>query len=297
MQFRDLIIPFLSFIPTMSTHGELNYLYWLTRTKYSGEGVIIEVGSWLGASAGYLAAGMRDVEKEKQKTLYCFDRFELQQSEMQKANQQGLSLNLKVGADTSHIIRDHLQHIYSPVEIVKTYIENISWPEDKKIEILHLDAPKKFSDIIHALKTFGPALMPNKSIIVLQDFAMPGAYSLPLIVSALSESFELLEVPCEKGTTISFKYKKPFDIDAVVDSKKWNPDDVERVWKKFDNELKTIHQRAYFNVGLAWYFFNHGNKQKALTISQQHMKSLLPERQETVSRICKKLWHYVRDNS
>jgi len=71
--FPDLTLPDLPDIPGMITPAESRFYYWLTSRGYTGAGAVVEVGTWLGRSTAYIAAGLRDAGFPEH--LHCFDRF------------------------------------------------------------------------------------------------------------------------------------------------------------------------------------------------------------------------------
>ena len=63
-----LDLPFNDSIPGMVSKQQCQYLFWIAREMQNREGVIAEVGSWLGRSAWHLAKGA-------ERTIHCFDNF------------------------------------------------------------------------------------------------------------------------------------------------------------------------------------------------------------------------------
>ncbi len=291
--YKHIKLPKLSPVPTMITDDEKQYLYWLGRDVVSGVGAVVEIGTWFGCSAGYLGAGLRDGSKSV--PFYCFDRFELQGIEKRKAREQGFDHieELEVEADIMPITAEHLESIYS-IQLYKTYIDKNSWTGGK-IELLHLDAPKRESDIIHVLKTFAPFLIPEKSIIVLQDFGMPRAYSLPLIFGELREYFELVDIPSENSTMAVFVYKHQMPNLILSDpenfSFKKNTRDCIEGWNKMATYYTNPSQKAFFNFGLALYFFRKGEKELAVKIAKENAPYLSVEKAELLDkRLCTRIW-------
>ncbi len=72
--FDDLRMEPLPKVSSLISEREQRYLYWLTSKAYSGQGAVVELGSFLGSSAMHLGAGLRDAGFAT--PLRCFDHFE-----------------------------------------------------------------------------------------------------------------------------------------------------------------------------------------------------------------------------
>lgn len=249
--YRSINVPSITPVPTLTTEDDQHYLYWLASTQYQGIGVAVEIGTWFGSSAGYLAAGL--AKSGTGGTLYCYDRFSFRESDTHKALEQGFDFSaFHVGDDTRPFVQQHLVPLYDSTHLITSEIEHIQW-NCGPIELLHLDAPKRWIDIIKVLEVFGPFLIEGKTIVVLQDFCMPRAYALPLIFGALADSFELVHVPSEHSTMAVFVYKKKFVIDEHLNIDLWPAEKaiktVETVACAFNAE-----QQSLLNLGLQYYF-------------------------------------------
>jgi hypothetical protein len=258
--YKDVPVPNLPLVPSLTTLDEQQYLYSLARDSYKGVGALIEIGTWFGCSAGYLAAGLRDAKKDN--SLICFDRFSLSSSERVRIKEQGFYFpNLSVNGDTRSLVQKHLDTIYPNAVLKKQSIDEIVW-DNGPIEIVHLDAPKRMSDIVHILKVFGPYLIPNTSLIVVQDFCVPRAYALPLIFGALGKSFELVEVPSSSSTTVTFKYINPYVINDSLDLNNWQSFSALEITRSFFKQV-TKEQQRLLMIGLAFFCYDNDDKEMA----------------------------------
>lgn len=240
-------------VPTLTTEQERIYLYELVRNSYTGRGAIVEVGTWFGASAAYLARGLADAGVSGK--LYCIDRFSLDESDIATARAQGFTQDVHVGVDMVPSVSAYVRQYYTQVNCIKTYIQDMSWSYGP-IEILHLDAPKRWVDVVHVLNTFQHALIPGVSRVVLQDFCVPSGYALPLIMSGLAHSFVFESVPCSQGTTVTCIYQGPFTT-AHLDIRQWDIQivvDRMYAWKKY----LSIEQQQLLDIGLALYCIDTG---------------------------------------
>jgi hypothetical protein len=263
--YQKVSLPILPTVPCLTTTDEQKYLYWLTNNAYQAKGAVVEIGTWFGCSAGYLAAGLRDANKNN--SLFCFDRFSLSSSEKARLREQGFDYEyLPVNSDTSHLVQKHLDPVYAHCILQKKVIDEISW-NNGSVEIIHFDAPKRASDVLHVLKVFGPHLIPHESVIVVQDFCVPRAYALPLIFGALAHSFELVQVPSATSTTVTFQYLAPYTIDERLNINRWQSSRALQMVQKFLPYLNVQQQQLLF-LGLAFFCYDHGDKEMAEEITQ-----------------------------
>jgi hypothetical protein len=276
-----------SHIPGMLSPAEKHYLYDLTSRVYKGEGAVVEIGCWLGSSAAYLGGGLNTKWKTP---LYCFDRFQADAAEVNKAKRQGVEL--AIGQDTLPVFCEFLRDVYSYVKPIKTDVNHIQW-KDEPIEILHLDAPKKAAEITSVFKIFGPWLMPGRSVLVLQDFVFPGAYAIPLIMGFWGEAFELLHMPDTSKCTVSFRYQKQISFDKTLDIFTWPKEKVFGCWRRMEERLPASVDHAYFNFGLARYFFDRGDFETARRIGLENRGRLTPSRIDSLRANSTELWDYL----
>lgn len=253
--YRSLQIPKIPPVLSLTTKEEHAYLYWLA-TNCNSLDAIVEVGTWYGSSAGYIAAGLRDSNSGQ--PFYCIDRFVCRHTDAQKAVEQSIIFTCEPNSDTLPLVYQHLQPIYQNIALVKSEIDQITWPWDKPIELLHLDAPKRLKEVLHALMIFAPALTPGKSIIVAQDFLMPRAYALPLTFYALRDSLELAQIPTTAGTMATFIIRKPLIVLAEeLNLSTWSDQQVETAFNYWRQHFTDPEQQKMFDIAQSYYSLDH----------------------------------------
>src|SRR5258708_4994252 len=129
--YTRVTLPSLPDVPTLTTENERAYLYWLVKEYYEGLGVVVEVGTWFGASAYYLAAGLRDLESgagrgshpqtKATASLYCFDRFRVTPGDVAHAAEQGYELG-SLDTDAQPFLQQDLDAIYPHTQLIETDI-------------------------------------------------------------------------------------------------------------------------------------------------------------------------------
>ena len=152
-------------IPTMTPPIVHDYLYEIGQ-QWTGQGVVVELGSWMGASAVPLLQGL--VVAGYDRTFYAYDRWRANESEAEKAKAQGLKI--KPAQDLLPIFLENVHAVYGDIKAYKGgIIENLKW-HGEKIEICIFDAPKRNPTFRHAVQQLSPYWIPNVTILGLLDY-------------------------------------------------------------------------------------------------------------------------------
>lgn len=164
--------------PSMMQTDEVLYLYWLAREGAPTEGAIVELGPWLGAGTGALAQGVMDRPRDTPRTkIHVFDRFVW----TPYAAKFLPDVPLRAGDDMEHIFHEHTRRWADLIVTHTGELDTATWPADKTISILFIDAPDTADLMKNVWRTFGPALRPG-SIVVFQDYKhYMGAFIPPLV--------------------------------------------------------------------------------------------------------------------
>jgi len=153
-------------IPQMTPVHVHDYLRQLGR-GWTGQGVAIELGSWLGASAVPLLEGL--VEAGYNRPFYCFDKWSANVEEAAKARDQGIPI--RYGQDLLPMFLENVTPIYPKIRATQGRIQfKIRYYPGDPIEICLFDAPKRepvFSIAINALK---PYWIPGVTVLGLLDY-------------------------------------------------------------------------------------------------------------------------------
>ena len=128
---------------------------------------IVEVGCWLGAGTAQLALGLRVRQSAGRVRLHCYDRWQANVAEVEKAAHWGVVLS--TGQDTLPHTRRTLEPFEVPVEFHQGDIMDARW-EGGPISVYVDDASKKWRAFYHVLITFGPHWIPGKTVVVLMDY-------------------------------------------------------------------------------------------------------------------------------
>lgn len=153
-------------IPSMTPSVVLEYLEEVGRS-WSGSGVAVELGSWLGATATSLLKGL--VEAGYDRNFYAFDFWKANDEQIEKAKIQGLNLHVK--QDLRPLFLENVETVYSKVITYQGRLpRTLEHYSEHPIEICLFDAPKRdpvFSDCMNGLV---PYFIPGITIVGLMDY-------------------------------------------------------------------------------------------------------------------------------
>jgi hypothetical protein len=163
---RDFSVPEEIFaVPGMLSNQEKRMLYYLARDEYSGEGVIVDMGSFLGGSTICFAAGLR-ARSFARPVIHAYDLFKLGESERQR---DFFPENAPPDLRTRAIFDQYLEDYLGLITVHEGDVLTFPW-DDGPIEILFVDIAKSYKVMDHLLMCYFPALVPSKSLIVVQDY-------------------------------------------------------------------------------------------------------------------------------
>jgi hypothetical protein len=216
-------------IPTMISHEERRYLYWLGASVWTGAGHVFEMGPWLGGSTICLAAGMREnvasVEQASKK-LHVFDNFVWRQFMGKRA-----PLNLR---DGESFLKYFTENTAAYRNLICTYEQSLpddevasdkeamairdlqssefrrlTWSVKEPIEILFIDGAKSYAGLVYLLNEVRDHLIPGKTLLVCQDYKSWQAYWVPIVCEMLGKHLEL--VHNLEFNTVAFKVTSAID--------------------------------------------------------------------------------------
>lgn len=273
-------------IPAMTTDAERECYYRLVRAG-AGQGAIVELGAWMGASTAYIAAGIRDSGVPTKAHVY--DKFQEQPGHARKVNDFFCNRGLEPRAAEPSL--ETLRHNLGPlIEFVvphKGKIENLVWGTEP-ISVLISDAPKRVPQIASVLTKFCAALGPG-SIMAWQDFCHFPSYEIPACLYRLKHHLEFLEAVVP-GTTMVFGVRSSWTENEVSPNalalNAWSVDEVDLAW---DYWADFVHpdKLALFDCGAAMFLCDIGEAEEAVErLARIHARD--------ASSISKK-WNYLRE--
>ena len=172
---------------------ERKLLYHLARNVYSGEGAMVELGAFCGASTCCLAAGLRDNPRAAGRRIHSYDRFVADEPYLVDFLRQQFGAAIEMGDSFEPVFRHATAEFADRIEVHAGDLLVQTWPEAVPIEVLFVDVAKTLALNAKVLAEFVAHLVPGKSILIHQDFYHPTAFYIPVVMDFLWEHFTLLE--------------------------------------------------------------------------------------------------------
>ena len=172
---------------------ERKLLYQLARHIYSGEGAVVELGAFCGASTCCLAAGLRDNPRAAGQRVQSYDRFIADEPYLVDFIRTQFGEALKMGQAFESTFRRATAGFSDLIEVHAGDLLEQTWSSHTPIEILFVDIAKTLALSGKVVSEFFPHLMPGKSIVIHQDFYHPTAFYLPVLMDFLWDHFTLIE--------------------------------------------------------------------------------------------------------
>lgn len=177
--------PVLERARSMLNYWEKRMLYWVTLHAYEAEGLILDQGAFLGSSALCFAAALRN-RGFASPLIHSYDLFRLGPFELQRHFPD----DAPPGNVTRPMFEANLAGYRDLVEVHEGDILCQRWPGDP-IEILFVDVAKTSRIWDHVVAEFFPSLIPERSLVVLQDYLFheSGAWH-HAVMEKLAQHFE-----------------------------------------------------------------------------------------------------------
>ncbi len=254
--FSDVERPALPDVPGMITEAEGRFLYWLTRETALG-GAVVEVGTWLGRSTVHLAAGLRDAGLPGR--LHAYDRFVWLPDQAHQAP----DLPLRPGQSFEPVFRRFVETVDPGVHVHRADLGEIVW-DAGPIDVLFLDAPKRWSEVWSALRTFGSHLVPGRSLLVFQDYLFPLSPEIALAMDRLRDRTARVHA-VTPGGTVSFRVDRPLAEEDLREPplESLDPAEVGAAWERILAALPG-EARALLEPGLGALLFQMGRMDEAV---------------------------------
>lgn len=190
VELSDGILP--SSIRSMITPEEQKLLFYLASQYYQGEGVIADVGTFVGASTWLFGEGIKanqfitNQELKYQKPIYCFDIY--------KYNEAGDSQFMTEEAGSSFFdeFKCNVSKISEMIEVYVGDVCSFSWSNHLPIEILFIDVCKTYTTNKCVVNKFFPQLIPGRSVVIQQDYCDINWW-IHLTMEVMSPYFEKIE--------------------------------------------------------------------------------------------------------
>jgi hypothetical protein len=210
----------------MLADEEKRYLFWLGRSGWDGEGLVVEIGPWLGGSTVCLAMGMRESGHDARAKLHTVDNFLWRDFMAARA-----PLPLRAGDSFEPFFRKNTEAFADvivtharalPDDAVErdaetdakrfTEAESVPLfdgvPGNEPISILFIDGAKSWRGMRHLLRVLNDRFQAGKTLLVCQDFKFWSTYWVPMMMARLADVVSPVH-DVLGGTTVAFRLERP----------------------------------------------------------------------------------------
>jgi predicted O-methyltransferase YrrM len=193
---------------------ERKLLYQLARHIYTGEGAVVDLGSFCGASTCCLAAGLRDNPRAAGRHVDSYDNFIASEPYLVDFVRTQFGEAIDLGQSFASIFRRATVEFAHLIEVHAGDLLEQSWLSAESIEILFIDVAKTLALSGKVLTEFFPNLRPGKSIVIHQDFYHPTAFYLPVVMESLMDHFTIIEAA--RDWSVVFRLETPIPREKLL---------------------------------------------------------------------------------
>jgi hypothetical protein len=252
-------------IPAMTPDAERECYYRLAK-EAAPNGVIVELGAWMGASTAYIAAGVRD--SGIQTKAHVYDQFISKPGHIAKVQ----AFYEKHGLDNApagpclQTFKGNLGPLLEYIEPHQGKIEQMAWGSEP-IALLITDAPKRVPAISSVLTKLRKALLPG-AIMAWQDFCHFPSYEISACLYRLKDHLEFVEAVVP-GTTLVFRVKSQWNLaevtQAAFDLGTWTAQEIREAWNYWLPFVPT-EKMALFACGQTMFLCDIGLPEQAVEL-------------------------------
>lgn len=223
---------------SMMAQEEQDYLYNFAKREYVGEGAIVDLGCWLGASTVAFAKGLQDNAQPELRNskIHSFDLFRWEGS--MNLFVQGASLKFAHGESFLDEYLKQIEPWKHQVQVYEGDLRDFPWTAGA-IEFLFIDAMKSWDLANGIIQKYFGSLIPGRSIVYHQDYSYFGSYWIHLTMDWLREYFEpIYDVPNAWGFV--FKLKKAIPEAVLSSSRSIEDCSIEDIDRAFDTACELV---------------------------------------------------------
>jgi hypothetical protein len=251
--------------PAMTTPFELCLFETFARDAYTGRGLIVDLGCWLGATTCCLARGLASNKRiSEPPPIHAFDLFVWTMLMDEVAEGIGFEHNYFPGDSYYEDVQRYLGRYGEFVRLMKEHLI-VYRPGAEPVEFLLVDAQKSWP-LGHSITAgFFPLLIPNRSYVVQQDFCYHKLDEVQtrMIMWYLRDHFECIHhVPQSCG--VVFRATKRIHRDALPAFRPalFDLDDIHRAYEYCYGCVGEA-DRAYLRIGKICHLVDWGYTESA----------------------------------
>lgn len=169
-------------IPSMMSENERRFLFNIAKTYYSGAGLIVDAGTFLGASTACFGNGvsqnanLSEIRQRWQRPIVSLELGITNQQMLLSFKRHGIGEGLVAGDSFGPLIEAHVKNVRDLIDLRLGDILETGRVEDPirgrrtPIEILFLDVLKAPAISEFAAYEYLPRLIPRRSLVIQQDY-------------------------------------------------------------------------------------------------------------------------------
>ena len=258
-------------IPAMTTEQELAYLESYASEIYSGDGEIVDLGCWLGATTVSLAKGLSRNPKSisSSRRIHAFDTFKWE------AWMDGFVADPEISLQQEESFLPVFEKRVEPwsqfIEVHAGDLCEIGW-RSADIEFLFIDAMKSWQSANSIVKEFFTSLIVNKSFVVHQDFAHYYTPWIHLINYRFRDYFiGVYDIP--RSSSVVVKYVKAFPAELLVTEYSMFSFSDTEIDAAFDYSMQMVAPDKRANIAAAnvMLYLHEGDRARALHALNAHL--------------------------
>ena len=240
----------------MTSKTEQDYFTRYGREIYSGAGEVVDLGCWLGSTTISLLEGLRKNSAfiNSGRKVYAYDLFIWFDWMNESTAGTDLTAKYKEGDNFVAEFEKRTEKYSSHIEICAGDLVRSGWNE-KPIEFLLIDAMKTWELANGIIRHFYPSLIPQKALILHQDFAHHFAPWIHLLQWKFREYFEFAEeIP--RSQSLVFKLIRPIPSELLHITYGFDSFSDAEVDEAFEYSMKLVSAEKLPNVAAAkvmWY--------------------------------------------
>jgi len=192
-----------------------NYAYHYGSKEYTGNGALVDLGSWLGSSVIPLAEGLQQNEIGKEAKIHTYDAFIWYENMNHSISYYNITNSYAVGQSFRKEFDIQTAAYHNSIMVHQGDLALALWSAEP-IAYMMIDAMKDWELAKHIAFTFYPHLIPNTAIIIHEDFCHHYTSWIHLMHYRLRDYFQPLRV-LGNSSGVAFRCIKPIDnIRAIV---------------------------------------------------------------------------------
>jgi hypothetical protein len=256
----------------LTTKEEQAWCRWYGAEVWSGRGVIVEWGAWLGSlTTNYCEGLMLNPElPERGPIAYTYDLFRWEEwceEQVQGTEHAG---KLTVGAPFDDYFRELHRQYARWLEVRSDDLASVGW-DGPPIELVVNDAVKTLPIGANVFRRFLPSLLPEVGLLANQDYLWPTDAFLTLLMYQAREFFDF-EYTLPDSCMVIFRCRRGFDPDVVRVPATLAEVDPALLAEAFAWSRRTIEVAppAMIDLGLAVTLWQGGFREQALRLARDH---------------------------